>query len=304
MRPMLASSIPGPRRQAEMEGAVRSREQEDRVPAYTTEQLCRILGLDEKRLRYWQKIGLFPRGNEGFDWSDLSRARTLMRLVEAEGLSARGLLPYAPILESHRVRGDGKALVVRDGEQFREVRSGQWMLDFESSESEVKVLPLSHEWADQAHQAFDSGDPEQARRLAGRAIRQGGTSLEDLNDLGLLLLTTGDHDSAMKILKEAAESPEAGPRQWFNLSHAYDALSRFEDSRDALEIALKLDEGFADARFNLALTYERLGETGKAYKQWREFLKRHPLEQEAETVKVYLSKAYADGRVVPLRGQF
>jgi tetratricopeptide (TPR) repeat protein len=287
-----------------MEGAVRSREQEDRVPAYTTEQLCRILGLDEKRLRYWQKIGLFPRGNEGFDWSDLSRARTLMRLVEAEGLSARGLLPYAPILESHRVRGDGKALVVRDGEQFREVRSGQWMLDFESSESEVKVLPLSHEWADQAHQAFDSGDPEQARRLAGRAIRQGGTSLEDLNDLGLLLLTTGDHDSAMKILKEAAESPEAGPRQWFNLSHAYDALSRFEDSRDALEIALKLDEGFADARFNLALTYERLGETGKAYKQWREFLKRHPLEQEAETVKVYLSKAYADGRVVPLRGQF
>jgi tetratricopeptide (TPR) repeat protein len=102
-------------------------------------------------------------------------------------------------------------------------------------------------------------------------------------------------------LTEATQSPDSGPRQWFNLSHALDAVSRHEDARDALETALRLDEAFADARFNLALAYERLGETGKAYRQWREFLKRHPLEQEAETVKVYITKAYAGGRVVPLR---
>jgi tetratricopeptide (TPR) repeat protein len=273
------------------------------VATYTVEQLCRILSLDEKRLRYWQRIGLFPRGHEGFDWVDLSRAKTLTRLVEHEGLSARGLLPYAPILESRHVHGDGKALVVRDGSQFREARSGQWMLDLEPEEQQLRVLPLTHEWAAAAQQAFDEGEPEQARHLAGRAIEAGGTSVEDLNDLGLLLLTTGDHEAAVKILTEATGSPEAGPRQWFNLSHALDALSRFEESRDALEMALKLDDRFADARFNLALAYERLGETGKAYRQWREFLKRHPLEQEAETVKVYLTKAYAGGRVVPLRSQ-
>jgi tetratricopeptide (TPR) repeat protein len=272
------------------------------VATYTLEQLCRILGLEEKRLRYWQRIGLFPRGSEDFDWGDLSRAKTLMRLVEEDGLSARGLLPYSPILESHRVHGDGKALVVRDGDQFREARSGQWMLEFSPLEQEVKVLPLSV-WADQAQLALEEGQPEQARHNAYRALEAGETSLENLNDLGLLLLTTGDHESAVAVLTESCQHPEAGARQWFNLSHALDALARHQESCEALETALRLDDGFADARFNLALAYERLGESGKAYRQWREFLKRHPFEPEAETVKTYLSKVYGDGRVVPLRTQ-
>lgn len=283
-------------------GAVAVTEQMGRVATYTVEQLCRILGLEQKRLRYWQRIGLFPRGNEGFDWGDLSRAKTLTRLVEEDGLCARGLLPYSPILESRQVHGDGKALVVRDGEQFREARTGQWMLDFDPVEHEVMVLPLDL-WADQAQLAFEEGQPEQARHNAYRALEAGETSLENLNDLGLLLLTTGDHDSAVAVLTESCHHPEAGARQWFNLSHALDALARYEESRDALETALRIEDGFADARFNLALAYERLGETGKAYRQWREFLKRHPFEPEAETVKTYLSKAYADGRVVPLRSQ-
>lgn len=288
-----------------MEGAVLALEQQSSVANYTLEQVCRILGLDTKRLKYWQRIGLFPRGSEGFDWVDLSRARTLLRLVEEDGVSARSLLPYAPILESRQVHGERKTLVVKDGEQFREAGSGQWILDFEASvaEAEIKVLPLHHEWADRAQAAFDEGDPEQMRHYAGRALEAGGTSVEDLNDLGLLLLTTGDHEAAAKILTEAAESPDGGPRQWFNLSHALDALDRHEEAAAALEMALRLDEAFADARFNMALAYEKLGETGKAYAQWRQFLKRHPLEPEAETVRTYIAKAYNDGRVVPLRTQ-
>ena len=143
-----------------MEGAVLAREQERAVATYTVEQLCRILGLEEKRLRYWQRLGLFPRGNDGFDWGDLSRAKTLTRLVDEDGLSARSLLPYSPILESRLVHGDRKALVVRDGEQFREARSGQWMLEFEPVEHEVRVLPIHHEWAVQAQAAFDNRQPE------------------------------------------------------------------------------------------------------------------------------------------------
>jgi tetratricopeptide (TPR) repeat protein len=267
------------------------------VANYTLEQVCRILGLEAKRVRYWQRIGLFPRGQEGFDWGDLSRAKTLIRLVEEDGVSARSLLPYAPILESRQVHGERKTLVVKDGEQFREARSGQWILDFEAAGNDLKVLPLTHEWADRAQQAFDEGEPEQARQYAGQALAVGGTSVEDLNDLGLLLLTTGDHEAAAKVLREAAESPEGGPRQWFNLSHALDALGQDLESSQTLEMALRLDENFADARFNLALVYERLGETGKAYREWRQFLKRHPMEP----VRTYLAKAYADGRVVPLR---
>ena len=271
------------------------------MSGYSLEQLCRILGLEEKRLKYWQKIGLFPRGQDGFDWSDLSRAKTLVRLVDDEGLSARGLLPFAPILESRKVHGDHKALVVRDDGGYREANSGQWMLDFEPIENEVRVLPLQGEWAEKAQQAFDEGEPEQARELAGRALEAADISVESLNDLGLLLLTVGDHETALKVLLEATAASDAGSRQWFNLSHAYDAVSLFEESCRALETAVKLDPDFADARFNLALGYEKIGETGKAYTQWREFLKRHPYEGEAETVRTYLAKAYAGGRVVPLR---
>ena len=49
---------------------------------FSLEQVSNVLSVTEQRLRYWQRIGLFPRRSEGYDWTDLQRAKLLSRLIE------------------------------------------------------------------------------------------------------------------------------------------------------------------------------------------------------------------------------
>ena len=45
------------------------------------------------------------------------------------------------------------------------------------------------------------------------------------------------------------------------------------ESLTQLEEAVRLDPGYPDAHYNLALVYEKLGLHGKARQQWRSYLK-------------------------------
>ncbi|MDW8470038.1 MAG: tetratricopeptide repeat protein [Burkholderiales bacterium] len=50
---------------------------------------------------------------------------------------------------------------------------------------------------------------------------------------------------------------------------------------ESLERALRLDPGFADAHYNLALTYVRAREFDKAEQRWRALIARNPADTEA-----------------------
>ena len=272
---------------------------------FSLEQVSKVLSVGDGTLRYWQRIGLFPRRNEGYDWADLQKAKLLNRLV-GEGVPATRLLPYAPVLEGHEFYAYQRALVVDGEDGFREVESGQYLLGFseagsEERETQVHYLPQSDEWEQQARSAYYDGDHSRALELAQSGLK---ASLEDvsaLNNLGLIFLDLERPDLAVEALERACHLSDAGPRQWFNLAHAMEAANRPETAVEALEEALILDPDFSAARFNLAYTCEALGLTGRAYLHWKAFLDRHPESEDFPKVREHFLTHYRGGQVVPLR---
>lgn len=273
---------------------------------FSLEQVSKVLSVTDGTLRYWQRIGLFPRRHEGYDWADLQKAKLLHRLV-GEGVPATRLLPYAPVLEGHEFHAYQRALVVDAEDGFREVESGQYLLGFSEADSgserepQVHYLPQSDEWERQARSAFYDGDHTRALELAQSGLE---ASLEDvsaLNNIGLIFLDLERPDLAVEALERACHLADAGARQWFNLAHAMEAANRPETAVEALEEALILDPDFSAARFNMAYTCETLGLTGRAYVHWKAFLDRHPESEDTPKVREHLLKFYGGGQVVPLR---
>lgn len=272
------------------------------MPDYSLEQVSKILSVSDQRLRYWQRIGLFPRRVEGYDWSDLQRAKLLSRLVE-EGVPATRLVPYSPVLEGHAFHGASRALVVNEAGLTREVESGQILFNFEEPPAEqpsVHYLPQPDEWERQAELALHEGDTERALELATGALEAVGDDLFSLNNLGLLFMDMEQPKLARETLQKACTHPEAGARQWFNLAHALDSSGDPEGAVEALEQALAIDPNFSAGRFNLAYTCETLGLTSKAYRHWKAFLRRHPDSDDAERVRLHLDAFYGGDQVIPL----
>lgn len=257
---------------------------------YDRLEICRLLNLPVKTFRAWQRLGLLPSGRDGFSWSDLSLARTLQRLVTQEGLKARQLVPFLDQLRCQRVWAEGQRLLVRDGPTLREAFSGQGVFDWEQP-GPPRVVDWPAARTSALRPSPESPPPSEL------------THWEDLHDLGCLLLTTEDFESAARVLSQAVQAPEAGAGTWFQLAQAWLALERLQDAAEALQTALRRDPLFAEARFRLARLYEQQGAAGKAYRQWREFLKRHPGHPDAPSLRLYLAQAYAGVRLVPLRGR-
>lgn len=269
------------------------------MKSYSLEQISRVLDVEERRLRYWQRLGLLPKGESGFTWSELTTARTVADLFRG-GIPAKHLVAYAPLLQSRELRGFRRTLVVDTPQGAREIVSGQYLLDFDA-ESELHVLPLAEEWVAQAEAAFEHGDCERSLTLAQGALDAEPQEVTELNNLGILLLELDQAEQALETLRKAIRCHDAGARQWFNLGHALEYVGHLEESAMALERALELDPDFADARFNLALMWERLGEMERAYSHWREFLRRDPLNDDADRVREHLFRVHGAANIVPIR---
>lgn len=270
-----------------------------KVRSYSLEQIARILGVDRQRLRYWQRLGLLPRRRDAYDWNDLNTARTVAQLYD-QGIPAKHLVPHAPLLVSRALSGVSRTLVVEASDGSRELVSGQYLLDLQG-DHELLVLPLAEEWVAQAEAAFDEGDCERARTLAQGALQAAPEEVTELNNLGILLLELDMPEVALETLRKAIRCPDAGARQWFNLAHGLEYVGHLEESAMALERALEFDPDFGDARFNLALTWERLGEMERAYSHWREYLRRDPLSIDADRIREHLFQVHGGTNVVPLR---
>jgi DNA-binding transcriptional MerR regulator len=133
---------------------------------FSSEEVQRILGLNAKQLEYWERLRLVsPRkesGNRFYDFRDLIGLRTVKQLVE-EGVPASRLRralaalrekltnPQASLSEL-RVLSDGKDILVERGGARLEPLSGQFVLNFETSELDQKVRvmtrrgPNADEW--------------------------------------------------------------------------------------------------------------------------------------------------------------
>lgn len=90
------------------------------------------------------------------------------------------------------------------------------------------------------------------------------------------LFAIKDYQKAEKLFLRLATSDPKNPKIYSRLGVIYMEQSNFEDARDALQQAIKLEPNVASRHFNLALAYANLGSTAKAIDSMEAALKYDP----------------------------
>jgi tetratricopeptide (TPR) repeat protein len=233
-----------------------------------------------KRLGYLQAAG---RGSVIHEFQDLLVMRTVRALAAAKlptrtiHRALRQLRPWLPEgFPLGRVSlsiQDGH-VAIRDRNSWWRPESGQYVLPLEITHEEAHILVMpkrkksknADASADVHYQrAVALEDSDAAAAIAAyRACLDGDCShLNARINLGRLLHVAGKHREAEKIYRQRGETSAL---LYFNAGVLFDDLGRHADAIAAYRKALAHEPAMADAHFNLALIYERGGETQAAFR--------------------------------------
>jgi tetratricopeptide (TPR) repeat protein len=267
---------------------------------FSPEEVQRILGLTGKQLDYWDRLCLVsPRKEQGtsfYDFRDLIGLRTVKQLVE-EGVPAgrlrralsalREKLSYAdaPLAEL-RVLSDGKDLLVERGGARLEPLSGQFALNFETSELDQKVrvmarparsAPDADDWLATALE-YEAWDETRAQAIDAydRALCIDPANLDALLNCGTLCYEEGNLKKAAEYFGRALQVDPENVLAHFNLGSVLEEVGRLEAARLHLRDAVRLDPSYPDAHYNLAFVCEKLGAYNEARKHWQAYVTLDP----------------------------
>jgi tetratricopeptide (TPR) repeat protein len=264
---------------------------------FSSEDVQRIVGLTGKQLDYWDRLHLVsPRKEEGsrfYDFRDLIGLRTVKQLVE-EGVPASRLrhalvalrekLSHVPTpLAELRVLSDGKDILVEHDGARLEPLSGQFALNFETSElrERVRVIakpgPNADEWLATALE-YDAGGETRAEAIDAydHALCIDPQKLDALLNCGTLFYEEGNLKKAAEYFERALQADPDNALAHFNLGSVLEEVGRLEAARLHLRHAVRLDPSYPDAHYNLAFVCEKLGAHNEARRNWEAFVKLDP----------------------------
>jgi tetratricopeptide (TPR) repeat protein len=264
---------------------------------FSSEDVQRIVGLTGKQLDYWDRLHLVsPRKEEGsrfYDFRDLIGLRTVKQLVE-EGVPASRLrhalvalrekLSHVPTpLAELRVLSDGKDILVEHDGARLEPLSGQFALNFETSElrERVRVIakpgPNADEWLATALE-YDAGGETRAEAIDAydHALCIDPQKLDALLNCGTLFYEEGNLKKAAEYFERALQADPENALAHFNLGSVLEEVGRLEAARLHLRHAVRLDPSYPDAHYNLAFVCEKLGAHNEARRNWEAFVKLDP----------------------------
>jgi tetratricopeptide (TPR) repeat protein len=264
---------------------------------FSSEDVQRIVGLTGKQLDYWDRLHLVsPRKEEGsrfYDFRDLIGLRTVKQLVE-EGVPASRLRHALVALReklSHvstplaelRVLSDGKDILVEHDGARLEPLSGQFALNFETSElrERVRVIakpgPNADEWLATALE-YDAGGETRAEAIDAydHALCIDPQKLDALLNCGTLFYEEGNLKKAAEYFERALQADPDNALAHFNLGSVLEEVGRLEAARLHLRHAVRLDPSYPDAHYNLAFVCEKLGAHNEARRNWEAFVKLDP----------------------------
>jgi tetratricopeptide (TPR) repeat protein len=265
---------------------------------FSPEDVQRIVGLTGKQLDYWDRLRLVsPHRENGiryYNFRDLIGLRTVKQLV-ADGVPAGRLrhalnalreklsLVPAPLAEL-RVLSDGKDILVEHGGARLEPVSGQFALNFETSElgERVRMMkpkpgPNADEWLATALE-YDAGAETRAEAMEAydRALGIEPQRLDALLNCGTLCYEDGNLKKAAEYFTRALQVDPENALAHFNLGSVLDEVGRLEAARIHLRQAVRLDPSYPDAHYNLAFVCEKLRAHNEARRHWETYVKLDP----------------------------
>lgn len=265
------------------------------VERFTHREILRLLGVTPRQLAYWEKLGFAqPRQDEGakfYAFNDLISLRAVKRLTE-DGVTARRLhravealqkrLGEAPLpLTELRLQASGRDIFVEHEGAQLEPLSGQFLLDFEAREPEVKVAELPERTVEElfalAVQAeADAELREQAVEAYRLVIERRPDWLEPHMNLGMLLYEKSQLPEAARCFRRVVELDPENSLARFNLGTVLEGMRELRSAREQFREAIRLKPDYADAHYNLALVAEKLRLEDEAREHWARYLELDP----------------------------
>ena len=289
--------------------------------AYTRKDVLRLLKIQDRQLRGWERQQLVPE-LEHYRFSDLLLLKRIARL-RSEDASARQIkqaqaalhlwLKDAPYHDSDvQVYSDGGHVRVQIGKQKLEPSSGQFLFDF--AEEELKnllQLPASHKagmataaklkdkieadyWFERGLELESTGAPfEQVIEAYKKASELDPLSAGALVNLGTVFFNGHAWADAEQQYKKALEIDGGYALAHFNLANLYDEQDDPTGALHHYHEAIRLNPKYADAHYNLALLYQGLRELLHAMRHWRAYLKLDTVSTWAQIARRELGKLEA-----------
>jgi len=288
---------------------------------YTRSEVLRLLGVTERQLKSWEKLGLVnPAVSYGFH--QLVALRTLVRLRASNVPAAkiqravsavrRKLQGVNDPLTELRVYSDGSRIRVQLGGQKMEPESGQLLLDFDEGELQRLVSLPSRREQDEAQAARKKQIEAEGWFQKGVELEQTGSPIDQVIDaykvamaldpqlaaamvnLGTIYFTARNLDRAEKYYAQALEVNPDYALAHFNMGNLHDERGDRGRALHHYQAAIKLDKQYADAHYNLALLYQTTGQTMKAMSYWKAYLRLDPASPWAEIARRELDRLYSN----------
>lgn len=292
--------------------------------SWTRKEICRVLSLDERQLRAWEKQGLIHASDQ-YAFSDLLTLRTLNSLREQK-------------IPAHRIRQSFRSLRERLGQQLSDVKiftegrrigvqfsgqriepvTGQLFFDFDSAApSQPRTLAPRHEpqrnreqadfWFQKGLELESANAPiDEAVDAYQKAIELNPAAAGALVNLGTIFFHKRDWSRSEYFYKAAVEADANYALAHYNLGNLFDERGDPDRAYAHYHAALRLNPQYADAHYNLALLHQGQGEMMKALGHWQTYLKLDATSQWAQIArreidKIKKSTIVSGPRPVPVR---
>jgi tetratricopeptide (TPR) repeat protein len=273
---------------------------------YTRGEARRIVGVDDRSLRYWERLRLVrPRirwGERFYDFGDLAALRMIKRLTDSH-VSAnrlrRAVCAMARQLGQPLLRVENLQLVECGG-NVAVVPPGTNAPPFDPI-AQQWVLPLQRHDAPKLHQLESRSAEEWFEIAAGtearpdtvheaifayqRVIELAPDWIEAHINLGVAQYHTRRLEDAQRSFLAALSLDPTNAICRYNLGCVLEETGKIDEAIDNLKRAIAAMPAHADAHFNLALAYEKKGDALHAREHWTLYLKYDPQGTWAEKAR-------------------
>lgn len=289
---------------------------------YTRGEVGRILGVEARQLRYWERLRLVrPQARWGerfYSFGDLVALRRVKDLTDKR-IPAQRLRRAMNLMEQQFGASPQPLQELRFFEQGRDVLvvppgaarpfsplKQQWCLPFDSGALPAKLHEMAGAKPEELfQQALDCEEREeqlpQAAELYRRVLDLAPDWIDARINLGVALYQMKRVEEAHAEFLAAVELDPAHGIARYNLGCVLEEQGKIDEAIGHLRRAARAMPEHADVFFNLALAYEKRGERRQAREQWMLYLRSAPNGPWAAQARAHLKQCSARRkRAVPI----
>lgn len=257
----------------------------------------RILGLDARRLRYWERLRLVrPRARWGerfYNFGDLAAAGTIKRLTDHRIPALRvrravslvekqfGEAPL-PLQELRILEQGGELLVVPPGasKPFNPLKQ-QWAFPFNAITTSANVHAMVGRSPEELFESALECEKRQemlpeAIETYLRVVELAPDWIEAHINLGVAYYQMGQLSDAATAFRHAVAIDPLSGISHYDLGCTLEELGDLDGAIEHLQRAARAMPAHADVHFNLALVQEKRGEKRLAREHWLLYLRYAP----------------------------